>query len=119
MSRSFLAVLAIAVGLPFLILLALVNSASGVSSSVFTSALGLVIGEAQENARPQYRLIHPPHRPGESTTGLAVAAVVAGAGGPLVQLLGAQHWPATTCLVRGPGPPGERLDRRPGEGDRI
>jgi hypothetical protein len=44
MSRSFLAVLAIAVGLPFLILLALVNSASGVSSSVFTSALGLVIG---------------------------------------------------------------------------
>lgn len=44
MSRSFLAVLAIAVGLPFLILLALVSSASGVSSSVFTSALGLVIG---------------------------------------------------------------------------
>lgn len=43
MSRSFLAVLSIAVGLPFLILLALVSSASGVSASVFTHALGLVI----------------------------------------------------------------------------
>ncbi|EIM27153.1 hypothetical protein [Microvirga lotononidis] len=43
MSRSVLAVLSIAVGLPFLILLALVSSTSGVSSSVFTSALGLVI----------------------------------------------------------------------------
>ncbi|WP_114943088.1 hypothetical protein [Microvirga calopogonii] len=43
MSRSVLAVLSIAVGLPFLILLALVSSASGVSSSVFTSAVGLVI----------------------------------------------------------------------------
>jgi hypothetical protein len=42
MSRSVLAVLSIAVGLPFLILLALVSSTSGVSSSVFTSALGLV-----------------------------------------------------------------------------
>ena len=43
MSRSVLAVLAIALGLPFLILLALVSSASGVSPSVFTHALGLVI----------------------------------------------------------------------------
>jgi hypothetical protein len=43
MSRSVLAVLAIALGLPFLILLALVSSASGVSASVFTHALGLVI----------------------------------------------------------------------------
>lgn len=43
MSRSVLAVLAIALGLPFLILLALVSSSSGVSASVFTSALGLVI----------------------------------------------------------------------------
>jgi hypothetical protein len=43
MSRSVLAVLAIAFGLPFLILLALVSSASGVSPSVFTHALGLVI----------------------------------------------------------------------------
>ena len=43
MPRSFLAVLAIALGLPFLILLAIVSSASGVSASVFTSALGLVI----------------------------------------------------------------------------
>ncbi|WP_262028791.1 hypothetical protein [Microvirga sp. Mcv34] len=42
MSRSVLAVLSIAVGLPFLILLALVSS-SGVSASVFTSAIGLVI----------------------------------------------------------------------------
>lgn len=43
MSRSFIAVLGIALGLPFLILLALVSSASGVSASVFTSAVGLVI----------------------------------------------------------------------------
>jgi hypothetical protein len=43
MSRSVLAVLAIALGLPFLILLALVSAASGVSASVFTHALGLVI----------------------------------------------------------------------------
>jgi hypothetical protein len=43
MPRSFLAVLAIALGLPFLILLAIVSSASGVNASVFTSALGLVI----------------------------------------------------------------------------
>jgi len=43
MSRSVLAVLSIAVGLPFLILLALVSSTSGVSPSVFTSAIGLVI----------------------------------------------------------------------------
>ena len=43
MSRSVLAVLSIALGLPFLILLALVSSASGVSPSVFTSAVGLVI----------------------------------------------------------------------------
>ncbi|MBA1155616.1 hypothetical protein [Microvirga mediterraneensis] len=43
MSRSVLAVLSLAVGLPFLILLALVSSTSGVSPSVFTSAVGLVI----------------------------------------------------------------------------
>jgi hypothetical protein len=43
MSRSFIAVLGIALGFPFLILLALVSSASGVSASVFTTALGLVI----------------------------------------------------------------------------
>lgn len=43
MSPSIVAVMAIALGLPFLILLALVSSASGVSASVFTSALGLVI----------------------------------------------------------------------------
>jgi hypothetical protein len=43
MPRSFLAVLAIALGLPFLILLAIVSSASGVSASVFTNALGLVV----------------------------------------------------------------------------
>jgi hypothetical protein len=43
MSRPVLAVLSIALGLPFLILLALVSSASGVSASVFTNALGLVI----------------------------------------------------------------------------
>ena len=43
MSRSFVAVLSIALGLPFLILLALVSSASGVSASVLTNALGLVI----------------------------------------------------------------------------
>jgi hypothetical protein len=44
MSRSVLAVLSIALGLPFLILLALVSSASGgVSMSVFTNAVGLVI----------------------------------------------------------------------------
>ena len=43
MSRSVIAVFAIALGLPFLILLALVSSASGVSPSVFTHALGLMI----------------------------------------------------------------------------
>ncbi|MBL0407586.1 hypothetical protein JKG68_27080 [Microvirga aerilata] len=43
MSRPLLAVLAIALGLPFLILLALVSSASGVSASVFTSAIGIVV----------------------------------------------------------------------------
>jgi hypothetical protein len=43
MSRSFLAVLAIALGLPFLILLAIVSSSSGVSASVLTNALGLVV----------------------------------------------------------------------------
>ncbi|MCC2651557.1 MAG: hypothetical protein K0R61_980 [Microvirga sp.] len=43
MPWPFLAVLAIALGLPFLILLAIVSSASGVSASVLTSALGLVI----------------------------------------------------------------------------
>ena len=43
MPRSFLAVLAIALGLPFLILLAIVSAGSGVSSSVLTSALGLVV----------------------------------------------------------------------------
>jgi len=43
MPRSFLAVLAIALGLPFLLLLAIVSSASGVSASVLTNALGLVV----------------------------------------------------------------------------
>lgn len=43
MSRPVVAVFIIALGLPFLILLALVSSASGVSASVFTNALGLVI----------------------------------------------------------------------------
>ena len=43
MSRPLFAVLAIALGLPFLILLALVSSASGVSASVFTSAVGIVV----------------------------------------------------------------------------
>jgi hypothetical protein len=43
MPRSFFAVLAITLGLPFLILLAIVSSASGVSASVLTSALGLMI----------------------------------------------------------------------------
>ena len=43
MPRPFLAVLAIALGLPFLILLAIVSSSSGVSASVFTNALGLVV----------------------------------------------------------------------------
>jgi hypothetical protein len=43
MTRSFLAVLIIALGLPFLILLAIVSVGSGVSASVFTSALGLVV----------------------------------------------------------------------------
>jgi hypothetical protein len=43
MPRSFLAVLAIVLGLPFLILLAIVSSSSGVSASVLTNALGLVV----------------------------------------------------------------------------
>jgi hypothetical protein len=43
MSRPLFAVLAIALGLPFLILLALVSSATGVSASVFTSAVGIVV----------------------------------------------------------------------------
>lgn len=43
MPRPFLAVLAITLGLPFLILLAIISSASGVSASVLTSALGLVV----------------------------------------------------------------------------
>jgi hypothetical protein len=43
MPGSFLAVLAIALGLPFLILLAIVSAGSGVSASVFTTALGLVV----------------------------------------------------------------------------
>lgn len=43
MPRSFLAVLAIVLGLPFLLLLAIVSSASGVSASVLTNALGLVV----------------------------------------------------------------------------
>jgi len=43
MSRPVLAVLGIALGLPFLILLALVSTTSGVSPSVFTTTLGLVI----------------------------------------------------------------------------
>jgi hypothetical protein len=46
MPRSILAVLAIALGLPFLILLALVSSASGASASVFTSALGIMLMSA-------------------------------------------------------------------------
>lgn len=41
--RSLIAVIALALGLPFLILLALVFSASGVSASVFTNALGIMI----------------------------------------------------------------------------
>ena len=43
MPGSLLAVLAIAVGLSFLILLAIVSAGSGVSASVFTTALGLVV----------------------------------------------------------------------------
>ena len=43
MSRPLFAVLAIALGLPFLILLALVSSATGVSASVFTSAVGILV----------------------------------------------------------------------------
>jgi len=43
MPGSVLAVLAIALGLPFLILLAIVSTGSGVSASVFTTALGLVV----------------------------------------------------------------------------
>ncbi|MBD2748514.1 hypothetical protein IC232_17610 [Microvirga sp. BT688] len=43
MPRSFFTVLAITLGLPFLILLAIVSSASGVSASVLTSTLGLMI----------------------------------------------------------------------------
>ncbi len=43
MSRPLFAVLAIALGLPFLILLALVSSATGVSASVFTGAVGIVV----------------------------------------------------------------------------
>lgn len=43
MSRSVAAVLAIALGLPFLILLALVSSASGASASVFTHAIGIMV----------------------------------------------------------------------------
>jgi hypothetical protein len=43
MPGSVLAVLAIALGLPFLILLAIVSVGSGVSASVFTTALGLVV----------------------------------------------------------------------------
>ena len=43
MPGSFLAVLAITLGLPFLILLAIVSAGSGVSASVFTTALGLVV----------------------------------------------------------------------------
>jgi len=43
LSRSLIAVLAITLGLPFLILLTLVSAATGVSSSVFTSALTIMI----------------------------------------------------------------------------
>ena len=42
LSRPLIAVLAIVLGLPFLILLALVSSSTGVSSSVLTSALEIV-----------------------------------------------------------------------------
>jgi len=41
--RFLIAIIAITLGLPFLILLALVSSSSGVSGSVLTNACGLVI----------------------------------------------------------------------------
>ena len=41
--RSFIAVLAIALGLPFLILLALVSSGSGVSPKALTSVLNILV----------------------------------------------------------------------------
>lgn len=43
LSRSFIAVLAISLGLPFLILLALVSSGSGVSSKALTSVLNIFV----------------------------------------------------------------------------
>lgn len=43
LSRPVIAVLAITLGLPFLILLALVSSGSGASTSIFTSALALAV----------------------------------------------------------------------------
>lgn len=43
LSRSFIAVLVITLGLPFLIFLALVNSAAGISTSVFTSTLTIAV----------------------------------------------------------------------------
>lgn len=42
-SHLMIAVLAITIGLPFLILLAIVSSGAGVSSGVFTSALTIAI----------------------------------------------------------------------------
>lgn len=41
--RSFIAVLSIALGLPFLILLALVSSGSGVSPKALTSVLNILV----------------------------------------------------------------------------
>jgi hypothetical protein len=41
--RSFIAVLAISLGIPFLILLALVSSGSGVSSKAITSVLNITV----------------------------------------------------------------------------
>jgi hypothetical protein len=41
--RPLIAVLAITLGLPFLILLALVSSASGVSASAFTTSLTIAV----------------------------------------------------------------------------
>lgn len=41
--RPFVAVMALTLGIPFLVLLAIVSADSGVSSSVFTSALSLTV----------------------------------------------------------------------------
>ena len=42
-SRTIIGILALTLGLPFLILLAIVSSASGASASVFTSALTIMV----------------------------------------------------------------------------